>query len=159
MKRTPITRKTPLRREGKAKVAIRWDADGICRHGRRRGDCRQCIALRNRTFGRQVQREMHQALGGTGFSPTHEESGRGYDVEFNVEDVSDAVTVVKVHPEAKGGQQIPASFAKAFGTEWWRRALSQSSRSVPVGSGAKPAVWLHMPGGHRYLIIDYGGGK
>lgn len=168
MKRTPLQRKTPLKREGKAK-AIKWNADGICKHGSRRGDCRPCISLRNRNFGRQVQREMHQALGGVGFSPTHEESGRGYDVEFNAEDeptleivdVSEDVTVagfVKVHPEAKGGQQIPASFTKAFGTDWWRRALSQSQRSLPVGSGAKPAVWLHMPGGHRYLIVDFGGG-
>jgi hypothetical protein len=93
---------------------------------------------------------MHQALGGVGFSPTHEESGRGYEVE---------VATIKVHPEAKGGAQIPKSFLSAFATDWWRRALSQSQRSLPIGSGAKPAVWLHLPGGHKYLIVDYGGGR
>jgi hypothetical protein len=94
---------------------------------------------------------MHQQLGGTGFSPTHEEQGRGYDVEYIVE-------VVKVHPEAKGGGQIPASLVKFIGTEWYRRAIGQSERSLPIGSGAKPALWCHMPGGRKLLIIDFGGG-
>ena len=43
-------------------------------------------------------------------------------------------------PESKAGKQVPASFDDFIGTEWFRRALEQSHRAVPVGSGALPAV-------------------
>jgi hypothetical protein len=66
---------------------------------------------------------------------------------------------VKVHPEAKGGGQIPQSLVKFLGTEWYRRAIGQSERSLPIGSGAKPALWAHLPGGRKVLIVDYGGGR
>lgn len=155
-RRTPLRRKTPLKRQ--SAKAIKWDADGICKHGRRRGDCRSCISSRNKAFGQSVQREMHQALGGTGPTPHNEESGRGYIIDVVADDGLLHPNIM-VHPEAKGGQQIPASFIKAFGTDWWRRSLSQSQRSLPIGMTAKPAVWLHLPGGHRYLIVDYGGGR
>jgi hypothetical protein len=45
-------------------------------------------------------------------------------------------------PEVKTGQQVPASFDKFISTEWFRRALSQSARAVPFGSGALPCVVL-----------------
>lgn len=151
MERRKPLRRTPLKREGKAKTNIKWDAEGVCRHGRRRGDCRSCLATRNRNFGRAVQREMHVALGGTGVSPTHEESGRGYTIE--------AMTV-SVHPEAKGGAQIPKNLVTFLDTDWYRRALSQSQRSLPIGMGVqmRPAVWCHLPGGRKVLVVDYGGG-
>jgi hypothetical protein len=95
---------------------------------------------------------MHQELGGRGWSPSHEEHGPGYDVEYIVE-------VVKVHPEAKGGGQIPQALVKFLGTEWYRRAIGQSERSLPYGSGAKPALWAHLPGGRKVLIVDFGGGR
>jgi hypothetical protein len=71
---------------------------------------------------------MHKRLGGTGWTPSQEEAARPYTVE------------VTVLPESKTGGQIPASFDKFIATEWFRRALSQSERAVPVGSGALPAV-------------------
>lgn len=146
-----MKRKTPLKRStGMRQSAIRWNADGICKHGRRRGDCRSCISARNKRFGQAVQHEMHTELGGTGPTPHDEEAGRGYDVE-----------TIRVHPEAKGGQQIPKSIVTFLETDWFRRAMSQSSRSLPIGSTARPALWLHLPGGRRILLVDYGqkGGK
>jgi hypothetical protein len=126
------------------------DPEAICPHGWQYKACARCRNRTSRNFGRAVQREMHQELGGTGVSPTHEETGRGYDVE---------AVAVKVHPEAKGGNQIPASLVKFLGTEWYRRAIGQSVRGLPIGSGSRPAVWCHLPGGRKVLVVDYGGGK
>lgn len=125
-------------------------SDGVCPHGWQRSACARCRGKNNRTKGQAVQREMHRELGGTGWTPQHEESGRGYDIE---------TVAVKVHPEAKGGNQIPKSVAAFLATDWYRRAMSQSARSVPFGSGAKPALWMHLPGGRKLLIVDYGGGR
>jgi hypothetical protein len=47
-----------------------------------------------------------------------------------------------VMPEVKTGQQIPASWDKFVSSEFFRRALSQSERAVPFGSGALPCVVL-----------------
>jgi hypothetical protein len=90
--------------------------------------CRACIGRRNRRKGQKGQSRMHKRLGGTGWTPSQEEAARPYTVE------------VTVMPESKTGGQIPASFDKFIATEWFRRALSQSERAVPVGSGALPAV-------------------
>jgi hypothetical protein len=71
---------------------------------------------------------MHRRLGGTGFTPHHEEAARPYTIE------------VAVMPESKTGAQVPASFDRFVATEWFRRALDQSTRAVPVGTGVLPAV-------------------
>jgi len=47
-----------------------------------------------------------------------------------------------VMPEVKTGQQIPASWDKFVSCEFFRRALSQSERAIPFGSGALPCVVL-----------------
>lgn len=122
--------------------------DPVCEHGWQRAACPHCRGRRSAKSGRATQTEMHKELGGTGVSPRHEESGRGYEIE-----------TLRVHPEAKGGRQIPQSLVKFIDTDWYRRAISQSSRSLPVGSGAKPALWCHLPGGRKVLIVDFGGGR
>jgi len=126
--------------------------------------CRSHISKRSRKSGQHAQATMHRDLGGTGFTPTHEESGRGYPIQVVVteggtEQVEDEVRELKVHPESKQGGQVPASLTKFLGTEWYRRSLQQSTKSLPVGSGAKPAVWCQMPGGRKVLVVDYGGGR
>ena len=100
--------------------------------------CRPCIGLRNRRGGQRKHAQAHRALGGEGFTPTHEESGKPYTIE------------VTIQMESKAGKQIPASFAKFIGTEWFRRALGQAGRAVPYGTGAIPAVVLDG----RWLVAD-----
>lgn len=100
--------------------------------------CPVCRGRRNRAKGRGAQRKMHQALGGTGWSPTHEEAARPYTIELTV------------MPESKEGGQIPASWSKFLATEWFRRALEQSERAVPSGTAVIPAVVLNG----RWLIAD-----
>ena len=100
--------------------------------------CPSCIGRRNRRKGQKGQAKMHKRLGGTGFTPTNEESARPYHVEC------------LVMPESKVGGQVPASFDKFIGTEWFRRAMSQSSRAVPFGSGALPCVVIRGD----YAVVD-----
>lgn len=90
--------------------------------------CMVCQGRRNRKKGQAGQRRMHQRLGGKGWTPTHEEAARPYTIE------------VSVMPESKGGNQIPASFDRFISSEWFRHALSQSERAVPVGTGVLPCV-------------------
>jgi hypothetical protein len=73
---------------------------------------------------------MHKRLGGEGFTPSNEESARPYHIECIV------------MPESKTGGQIPKSWDTFIATEFFRRALSQSERAVPCGSGALPCVVL-----------------
>lgn len=126
--------------------------------------CRSHISKRNRASGQRGQHDMHVALGGTGFTPSHEESGRGYPIQVVATEggggpTEDAVRELKVHPEAKRGGQVPASLKTFLATDWYRRALHQSTASLPVGSQAKPAVWCQLPGGRKVLVVDYGGGR
>ena len=90
--------------------------------------CRPCTGRRSKRKGHAAQAKMHRRLGGVGFTPHDEESARPYTVE------------VTVMPESKTGSQVPASFDRFVGTEWFRRALSQSERAIPHGSGALPCV-------------------
>jgi len=86
---------------------------------------------------------MHRRLGGEGFTPSNEETARPYEV------------TVSVMPESKTGGQVPASFDRFIGTDWFRRALGQSKRAVPVGSGVLPAVVIRGD----WCIVDIRGRK
>lgn len=103
--------------------------------------CRPCIGRRNQQKGKRAQAKTHRALGGTGFTPSNEESARPYQVE------------VTVMPEVKHGQQVPANFDRFIESEWFRRALDQSSRAVPTGSGALPCVVIRG----QWAVIDIRG--
>ena len=103
--------------------------------------CHSCIGRRNKRKGQKAQAKMHRRLGGEGFTPSHEEAARPYTVE------------VTVMPESKTGSQVPASFDKFIGTEWFRRALDQSTRAVPVGTGVRPAVVIRG----QWVIVDIRG--
>jgi hypothetical protein len=94
------------------------------------------MGRRNRVKGRAAQRKSHQALGGQGFSPNHEEAGIFYDLT--------------VRPEVKTGQQVPQSFRKFLGLDWTRRALSQSERAIPVGIDARASICIDG----RWLVVD-----
>jgi len=93
---------------------------------------------RNNGRGKRGQAKMHKRLGGESWTPHHEESARPYTVE------------VVVMPESKAGAQIPKSWASFIATDWFRRALSQSARSAPLGSGVIPAIVLDG----RWLVAD-----
>ena len=86
---------------------------------------------------------MHKRLGGEGFTPTHEEGARPYVVE------------IAIMPESKTGGQVPASWDKFLATEWFRRALDQSARAAPVGSGVLPAVVIRGD----WCLVDIRGRK
>ena len=100
--------------------------------------CPACQGRRNRAKGLRAQAKTHRALGGQGFTPSNEESARPYEV-----------TVV-ILPESKTGEQVPASFEKFTSSAFFRRALSQSTRAIPVGSGALPAVAIAA----QFVIVD-----
>ena len=100
--------------------------------------CHSCTGRRNRRKGQKAQARSHRRLGGQGFTPTNEESGRPYTVE------------VSILPEVKTGAQIPASWDRFQSSEWFRHALSQSERSAPVGSGVLPAVVIRGD----FCVID-----
>jgi hypothetical protein len=98
--------------------------------------CRSCIGGRNRKKGQAAQAKAHRALGGQGFTPTHEESGLYYDLT--------------VRPEVKTGQQVPASFRKFISLDWTRRAMSQSERAIAVGIDARASICIDG----RWLVVD-----
>lgn len=98
--------------------------------------CLSCRNRRNVKKGKRGQAKTHRALDGQGFTPYHEESGLFYDLT--------------VRPEVKTGAQVPSSLAKFLGTDWFRRALSQSERAIPVGIDARPSVCVDG----RWLIVD-----
>lgn len=98
--------------------------------------CRSCIGGRNRKKGQAAQAKAHRALGGQGFTPTHEESGLYYDLT--------------VRPEVKTGNQVPASFRKFVTLDWTRRALSQSERAIAVGIDARASICIDG----RWLVVD-----
>ena len=100
--------------------------------------CASCRGKRNRQKGQRGQREMHQRLGGQGWTPSNEETARPYPLTLSV------------MPESKAGEQIPAYFHKFINSEWFRKALSQSIRAVPVGSGAHPALAIDG----KWVLID-----
>lgn len=105
--------------------------------------CRPCLGRRSRRKGQKAQAKMHRRLGGEGFTPTHEEAARPYEV------------TVTVMPESKTGSQVPASFDRFIGTEWFRRALDQSTRATPVGTGVRPAIVIRGD----WVVIDIRRGK
>lgn len=101
--------------------------------------CRPCTGLRNRRKGQAGQAKGHRALGGEGFTPSNEESTGGYPIV--------------VQCEWKTGAQIPASFTKFIGTDWFRRALSQANRARRVGDGSMPAVGIIL-GSKTYVVVE-----
>lgn len=105
--------------------------------------CRSCIGRRSQRAGKRAQAKGHRALGGQGFTPSNEESARPYQIE------------VTVMPEHKTGQQVPATFDRFITTDWFRRALDQSTRAVPTGSGALPCVVIRG----QWAVIDIRGGR
>ena len=105
--------------------------------------CRPCQGRRSKRKGQKAQAKMHKRLGGQGFTPSNEESARPYEV------------TILVMPESKTGGQVPASWDKFIGTEWFRRALDQSARAAPVGSGVLPAVVIRGD----FCIMDIRGRK
>jgi hypothetical protein len=105
--------------------------------------CPTCTGRRNKRSGQRAQAKMHKRLGGEGFTPTHEEAARPYTIE------------VTVMPESKTGGQVPANWDRFIATDWFRRALDQSTRATPVGSGVLPAVVIRGD----WAIVDIRGHK
>ena len=114
---------------GQPPTTCRIEGTKLTRYGHLVGcTCRPCLGRRSKRKGQKAQAKMHKRLGGEGFTPSNEESARPYEV------------TVLVMPESKTGGQIPKSFDSFIATEWFRRALDQSARAAPVGSGVLPAV-------------------
>jgi hypothetical protein len=102
--------------------------------------CRSCIGTRNQRKGKRGQANAHRLMGGEGFTPSNEESGRAYSLNHRI--------------EAKKGQQIPAAFVKFLGLDWTRRAFSQAKRGKPVGEESVPSIYLELAGGGAYLVTE-----
>lgn len=101
-------------------------------------NCARHRGKRNQKKGQAAQATMHRALGGTGFTPHHEESARPYTVE------------VLVKPESKTGATIPKSWLSFSSSVWFRHALYQSERAVPYGTAVLPGLVIDG----RWLIAD-----
>lgn len=100
--------------------------------------CRSCIGRRNRRNGQRGEMNAHRSLGGTGRTPA-DEVGHTYSLN--------------VKPQVKAGQQIPAAFSSFIASEWFRHAISQAERSIPVGVDAKPAVQMLPSGGGIWMVV------
>ncbi len=98
--------------------------------------CRPCTGRRSQKKGKAAQTRTHQRLGGTGFTPSNEESARPY--------------TITAMPEVKTGGQIPKNWDRFVESDWFRRALDQSQRGIPTGSGAKASVSIRGD----FLIVD-----
>jgi hypothetical protein len=96
------------------------------------------VGRRNKRKGQAAQARTHRALGGEGVTPSNEESGIFY--------------ALTVRPEVKAGAQVPRSFARFIGSEWFRKALAQSERAIPSGVDASPAVSLDG----KWLVVKIG---
>jgi hypothetical protein len=102
--------------------------------------CPSCRNRRNVHRGKRAQANVHRGLGGVGFTPYHEESGRTYSLEVQI--------------ESKSGYQIPRSFAAFSKLDWTRHALGQAERAIPAGVQAYPALYLELPErGGRWLVV------
>lgn len=102
--------------------------------------CTPCRNAGNHKAGHRSQDRTHAKLGGRGRAPTNEASARPY------------VAEIAVMPESKTGDQLPASWRKFIASDWFRHAIAQADRAVPVGSGVVPAVSID----NRYLVVDLG---
>jgi hypothetical protein len=103
--------------------------------------CRSHIGKRNRAKGQRAQRNAHQRLGGTGMTPSNEESGLAYEV------------TLLVRPEVKKGEQVSKRLLAALSLAWSRRAFRQSEKAIPEGSGILPAVYVEPDGETDAWII------
>ena len=102
--------------------------------------CQTCASAENVKKGRTAHKRTHTNLGGNGEPPHHEGRARPY------------VTEIVTLPESTTGGQIPQSFRTVIGSEWFRHAIAQADREVPVGTGVVPAVAIDG----RYLVVDLG---
>lgn len=108
-------------------------------HVRRLCKCNECKGRRNQKKGQRGQRAAHRALGGIGNTPSNEEWWRAMSLDVWV--------------EVKAGQQIPVTFTKFIEGAWFRSALGQAQRALPVGVDAKPAVFLVLPNrGGKWIV-------
>lgn len=103
-------------------------------------ECMSCRNRRNKKRGHRAQGKMHKALGGLGASPTNEEGAAPYTVSVKV--------------EAKQGAQIPANFVRFIESEFYRHAIRQAEKSIPVGTDPYPGLYLQLPGGGAYLVVQ-----
>ena len=91
--------------------------------------CQPCIGRRNRRSGQKTEAKRHRRLGGQGQTP-RDELAFSYSINVTTED--------------KHGNQIPRNFNWFIETEWFKRALRQAQKKVPVGSDALPFVVLDL---------------
>ena len=89
--------------------------------------CSSCIGRRNRRSGQKTEAKRHRRLGGQGQTP-RDELAYSYSINVTTED--------------KHGTQIPISFHSFIDTVWFKRALRQAEKKVPVGSDALPILVL-----------------
>jgi hypothetical protein len=101
--------------------------------------CRSCIGRRNRKKGQAAEAKRHRMLGGEG-QTIRDDLHHAYSLNVSVED--------------KSGSQCPVKLVSGMQSEFMRRAFSQATRKIPVGSDAYPAVMLHPHGGGAYLLVD-----
>lgn len=59
-----------------------------------------------------------------------------------------------VMTQDKVGEQIPKSFSDFVATEFYRHAMQQVERKVPIGADVHPALYLEPEGGGAWLLVD-----
>lgn len=101
--------------------------------------CASCRGRRNRRKGKAAERRRHLRLGGQGRTPA-DELPQAYTLTVTTED--------------KTGAQIPESFRRFVGSAWYRDAIAQARKKLPVGSTALPAVYLETTRSRWWLIVE-----
>lgn len=102
-------------------------------------ECHSCRGRRNQRKGKRGEHNRHRNLGGVGFTP-QDELGHAYSVEIVTQD--------------KKGSVIPRNFVTFIESEFYRHAISQAERSIPVGVQASPSLYLEPAGGGAFLVVQ-----
>ena len=59
--------------------------------------------------------------------------------------------------EDKVGAQIPANFITFIRGVWFKNALYQAAKKIPVGTDAQPSVYIELRPGEAYLVTKLKG--
>lgn len=101
--------------------------------------CASCRGRRSRRKGKAAERRRHLRLGGVGATPA-DDLAHVYQLAVTTED--------------KAGAQIPASFRSFVASEWYRHAIAQARKKLPLGSPVLPAVYLETTRSRWWLVVE-----
>lgn len=61
---------------------------------------------------------------------------------------------ITVMTQDKTGEQVPAEFVRFVGGAFYRHAMRQVERKVPIGGDVFPALYLEPESGGAWLVVD-----